>query len=191
MNTSVTVSDETRQLARGLAAFWWLIGVLGAILVVIGVVLIADVVGAAFTLALLIGFGLIVSGIDEIVQADRHVVRWPSYVLGAGWILTGVIAVAWPDVTLWVLAVVIGVGLIATGLMEIGFAVKFRKAIPGWQWAMVTGGLALVAGLISIIWPGATVLVLAVLLGIYVLLRGLALLAFAFTLRKLAKSAGL
>jgi uncharacterized membrane protein HdeD (DUF308 family) len=191
MNTSVTVSDETRQLARGLAAFWWLIGVLGAILVVIGVVLIADVVGAAFTLALLIGFGLIVSGIDEIVQADRHVVRWPSYVLGAGWILTGIIAVAWPDVTLWVLAVVIGVGLIATGLMEIGFAVKFRKAIPGWQWALVTGGLALVAGLISIIWPGATVLVLAVLLGIYVLLRGLALLAFAFTLRKLAKSAGL
>ncbi len=168
-----------------LVKYWWLVALLGVALVVIGILLIVHLVGAAFTLALLIGIGLIISGIDEIVQADRHTSRWASWLLGGLWIVTGVIAMAWPGITLWAVAVVVGIGLLVTGILEIVFAIRMRREMPGWYWALVSGVLAVVAGVLSLAWPDATVLVLAVLLGIYVLLRGLSTIMFAFGLRSL------
>jgi len=185
MSALDTTSDP--GFGRSLAKLWWLVALLGAALVVIGILLLANLAGAAFTLAILVGIGMIISGIDEIVQADRHVRRWPSWLLGALWIVVGVVAFAWPGVTLWALAVVFGIGLLITGVLEIFFAIRMRREMQCWYWALITGALAVVAGVMSLAWPDATVLVLAVLLGIYVLLRGLATLMFAFGLRSLAK----
>src|SRR5688572_2356206 len=71
---------------------WWLVLVLGIALVVIGVLLLVNTDAAAFTLALLVALGLFLAGIDSIVEAQRHRVRWPSYVMAALWIVVGAIA---------------------------------------------------------------------------------------------------
>ena len=147
-------------------------------LVVIGIILLLDLTTAAATLALLVAIGLFAEGIDEILEAGRHRVRWPGYVLGALWIVTGVIAVAWPDITLWALAFVVGVGFLIGGAMEVGVAISMHRQMPMWGVWLAVGVLSILAGVLCIAWPEATILVLAVLLGLRILFRGILTLAF-------------
>jgi uncharacterized membrane protein HdeD (DUF308 family) len=164
---------------------WWLILLLGLALIVIGVLLLVNTDAAAFTLALLIAFGLFLAGIDSIVEAQRHRVRWPSYLMAVIWIAVGVIAVAWPGVTLWALAVTVGLGLIIGGLAEALLAVRMHRALPSWGLWLLAGVLSTVAGVLCILWPDATVLVLAVLLGLWVIIRGVVTTLFALALRQI------
>jgi uncharacterized membrane protein HdeD (DUF308 family) len=164
---------------------WWLILLFGIALIVVGVVLLLNTDAAEFTLALLIAFALFLAGVDSIVEAQRHRVRWPSYLMAAIWIAVGVIALAWPDVTLWALAVVVGVGFLIGGVAEAWLAIRLHRSLPAWGVWLVAGVLTAVAGVLCIIWPDATVLVLAVLLGLWVVLRGVVTTMFALGLRQI------
>jgi uncharacterized membrane protein HdeD (DUF308 family) len=164
---------------------WWLVLVLGIALVVIGVLLLVNTDAAAFTLALLVAMGLFLAGIDSIVEAQRHRVRWPSYLMAALWIVVGVIALVWPDVTLWALAVTVGIGFLVGGIAEAWFALRMHQALPGWGWWLLAGVLSVIAGVLCIIWPDATVLVLAVLLGLWVIVRGVVAILFALALHSI------
>lgn len=170
---------------RRLVDKWWVVALFGLALMVIGVILLLDMVTAEATLALLIAFGLFAQGIDEVFEAGRHQVRWPGYLLGGLWIVTGVIAVAWPDVTLWALAFVVGVGFLIGGAIQAGVAISMHRVVPMWGVWLVVGVLSVLAGVLCIAWPEATILVLAVLLGLNLLIRGVLTLAFAFALRSL------
>jgi uncharacterized membrane protein HdeD (DUF308 family) len=55
----------------------------------------------------------------------------------------------------------------------------------------VTGILSIVAGLVMLIYPGPTLLVLAIVLGIWLLVYGAMEISLAFRLRSIAKNAGL
>jgi uncharacterized membrane protein HdeD (DUF308 family) len=164
---------------------WWLVLVLGIALVVIGVLLLVNTDAAAFTLALLVALGLFLAGIDSIVEAQRHRVRWPSYLMAALWIVVGAVALMWPDVTLWALALTVGIGFFAGGIAEAWFALRMHQALPGWGWWLLAGVLSVVAGVLCIIWPDATVLVLAILLGLWVIVRGVVTILFALALHSI------
>lgn len=167
---------------------WGLVVGLGVVMAIIGVVLLMRLSDAARTLALLVALGLVVAGVDEIAQADRHRVRWPSYVLGAIWVITAVWAVAWPGITLWVLAVMVGIGLISGGLAEIAFGVSYRRELPMWGVWILDGACSIVVGLLALAWPGATILALAILLGLRVLFRGIATIMFGLSLRTIYRT---
>lgn len=167
---------------------WGVIVGIGVILAAIGILLLFNLSDAVKTLAILIGIGLLLTGIDEITQADRHEVRWPSYVLGALWLATAVAAIAWPDITLWALAAVVGIGLIAEGLAEIIFGVMYRRELPMWGVWLLDGGCSVVVGILALAWPRATVVVLAILLGLRVLFRGIATIAFGLSLRTIHRT---
>jgi uncharacterized membrane protein HdeD (DUF308 family) len=49
-----------------------------------------------------------------------------------------------------------------------------KRLRRGWVWVMVDGVLGILAGVIALSWPAVTVLVLAVLLGISMLMQGIA-----------------
>jgi uncharacterized membrane protein HdeD (DUF308 family) len=164
---------------------WWLILLFGIALLVVGILLLVNTDAAEFTLALLIAFGLFLAGIDSIVEAQRHRVRWPSYLMALIWFIVGVIALAWPDVTLWALAVVVGVGFLVGGVAEAWLAIRMHRALPAWGLWLIAGVLTAVAGVLCIIWPDATVFVLAVLLGLWVVLRGVVTIAFALGLHRI------
>jgi uncharacterized membrane protein HdeD (DUF308 family) len=167
---------------------WWLVAGLGVALVVIGILLLANLAEAAFTIAILLGIGFIVAGVDEFVEADRHRARWPSYVLGALWIVTGVAAMVWPDITLWALAFTVGIGLIAVGLAEAFFVIYYRRSLPLWGVWLLDGLLSVVVGVMALIWPEATVIVLAILFGVRVLMRGVWTIMFGFGLRRIHRT---
>ena len=183
--TGVPIQGFTQTWVTPLLRRWWMVVGLGVLMVAIGVLLLLNPFDAVRTLAVLVAFGLLVASVDELAQAERHEVKWPSYALALVWFVTAIWALLWPGVTLWALAATVGVGLIIGGLAEVLFAARFRRALPMWGVWWLDGALSVVVGIAALVWPEATILALAVLLGLRVLLRGAATITFGLALRRL------
>jgi uncharacterized membrane protein HdeD (DUF308 family) len=94
----------------------------------------------------------------------------------------GLVALFWPDLTLLALAIAFGIYAILEGVASVIDAVRNRDR-SRW-WLGLLGGLAsVVAGVLALIWPGITALVLAVVVGIWAVVAGAAQIATAFRLR--------
>ena len=155
-------------------------GLVGLATVIVGVVLLFNPVGAARTLALLLGLAFVLGGLLEIAVGWDSRSRWASVVLGGILVVGGILAMAWPGVTLWVLALVTGLSLVLHGIGRIVLAVMARHEIQGWPWLALAGALGVLFGVLALAWPGATVLVLSLVLGAQVTAFGLLLMAAAF-----------
>jgi uncharacterized membrane protein HdeD (DUF308 family) len=177
-NVSSPYADATPTRHRGLRI---VVGLLGLAALVIGIVLLFNPVAAARSLALLLGLAFIVGGLLEIaVGWDAEKRRGASFVLGAVLVIAGVLAAAWPGVTLVTLALITGLSLILHGAGRVGLALMARHEIPGWGWLVLAGAVNVVIGVIAIAWPEATILVLSLILGAQIAAFGLLLLVSAF-----------
>lgn len=185
MTTNPPIRGFSETWVTPLIRRWGVVVGLGAVMTVVGFWLLANPFGAVRTLAVLVALGLFVTSVDELAQAERHQTRWPSYVLAAIWFATALLALMWPGVTLWVLAFTVGVGMIAGGMAESLFVARFRRELPMWGLWLLDGLLSVVIGVFALVWPSATIVVLAVILGIRVFIRGLATIAFGLGLRRL------
>lgn len=163
---------------------WGWFVALGALVAIVGVILLLSPFEAAATLALLIGFSLLFEAIELLVDARYLPKPWLGYVVGAIYLATAIVAIAWPGITLWALAVVTGVGLILGGVALLLIRRDVAKFGVGGLpiWGAI---LSIVAGVLTLVWPGATILVLSIVLGIRVLLAGIALVATGLVLRRL------
>jgi uncharacterized membrane protein HdeD (DUF308 family) len=74
------------------------------------------------------------------------------------------------------------------GVAEIVLAVRLRKLIRGEVFMALAGLAGVIAGVLFLIWPLPGALVLTIMLGAYVLVSGVLLLAAAWRLRRLAGS---
>jgi uncharacterized membrane protein HdeD (DUF308 family) len=154
--------------------------VVGLATVVVGVVLLFNPVAAAHTLALLLGLAFVLGGLLEITIGWESRSRGASAALGAVLIVGGLLAMFWPGVTLWTVALITGLSLIAHGVGRIVLAVVARQEMSGWLWLALAGAFGVLFGILAIAWPEATVLVLSLILGAQVTIFGLLLLAAAF-----------
>jgi uncharacterized membrane protein HdeD (DUF308 family) len=167
---------------RAVTSRWWLFLVVGIASVVLGAILLFDLVVAVRTLALFIAFGLIFSGVEELLGYSRYRRAW-SVAAGILLIVAGFVAMFWPGITLWALAVITGLGLIVSGAIRVTAALIDRPA--GWGWLLAGGLVSLVVGGMALVWPDVTVLALALLLGIRMIVFGVAEIASALQLRSL------
>ncbi|WP_091451259.1 HdeD family acid-resistance protein [Actinokineospora iranica] len=182
---SVSFDQESVRALHKITGRWWVVALLGFAVAVLGVLLLADLAAAVGTLAVLVAIALIVDGVAEIVTADRYHAMWPSYVLGALWLVLGVVALVWPDITLLAVAVWVGIGFVAGGVVQIGASVSWRGRLPMWGLWVALGVLTFVVGLVALALPGLTILTLAIWLGLALLVRGVGMVWFAFCLRRL------
>jgi uncharacterized membrane protein HdeD (DUF308 family) len=179
-------AEDLDSAAQRVARRWWWYVIGGIAVMVLGLLLLSNLFEAATTLALLVAIALAFEGIDEIVNAPRYQPRWPGYVLGVLYLITAAWAAIWPGITLWALAVVVGIGFIVTGVVELVLLARFHHDLP-YRWAFIAlAVLTIAVGIFALVWPGATILVLAVLLGVRVLFEGIALTMFGIGLRRLA-----
>jgi uncharacterized membrane protein HdeD (DUF308 family) len=158
---------------------WWVFLALGAVSAVLGLILMFDLFAAVTTLALLAAVGLIVTGLGELISAGRYRSAL-GIIAGVVLIVGGLLAAAWPDITLWVLAFVTGIGLVISGVARIMGALALR--VEGWGWLLFAGILSVVVGVLALVWPDATILVLGLLLGIRMLLFGISEIFFGLAL---------
>jgi uncharacterized membrane protein HdeD (DUF308 family) len=181
MTTDVTGSYSGAPPGRRSGTARTVMAVVGVAALVVGCVLLFNPYAAARTLALLVGLALVISGCMELSlgwDSDR---RGISIVLGGVLVVGGLLAAFWPGVTLWTLAVLIGISLIVHGIARLALAVVGRGGIPGWGWLALGGAFNILVGVLALLWPQATVLVLSVILGAQVIVFGALLLVAAFT----------
>jgi len=96
---------------------------------------------------------------------------WLFLVAGLVSVIAGVLAIAYPDITLLALGIFAGVGLLFVGAIDIA------EAITGGPesrvLAAIVGILSVVAGLICLRRPGESLLAIVVVLGIYLVVAGI------------------
>jgi uncharacterized membrane protein HdeD (DUF308 family) len=86
--------------------------------------------------------------------------------------LLGAVAVFWPDVTVNVCAVLIGILVFVFGVSAVAHAFDRRRAQLSWIGSLIGGLVIACGGLAAIFWPGPTVIVLARLFGALLIVSG-------------------
>lgn len=109
-------------------------------------------------------------------------------VLGRGIlaVIFGILALAWPGITVWALVFVWGVYAIVDGISEIGIALRGSRGLgTGGRWVLAILGLfGIAAGIVAFVWPSITALVLAYLIGFWAIVIGVGEIIAAVRLRK-------
>lgn len=143
-------------------------------------------------IARVVGIFLILGGLAQIIDAlmTRKAGTYWGFVLLRGVLdlAIGVVAVVWPDITIWVLVVLIGLELIIGGFISLVISMRVPKELEARSRYLWRGILSIIGGLVVIVWPDATVLVVAVVLGIYLVIFGLVLLYTGYQLGKIDRA---
>jgi len=151
----------------------WVPMLLGLLLIGLGVWMLANLVESVLVLAVIIGVTLITSGVvNALTGGSRPGPRWAAWIEGLLLVGVGVVVLAWPDITLWVLAVAGGLTLLLGGLLHMAIGFMGRHEDPGWTLDLGLGALGVVLGSVVLLWPGATLVVLAVLFGVRSIIVG-------------------
>jgi uncharacterized membrane protein HdeD (DUF308 family) len=107
-----------------------LLALLGVLSLIIGLYAVRHILLTLLALALLLGIFWIISGAVEVFMALSHREmqhRGWNVVMGIVSVLAGIVVLAYPGISLLVLAIVVGVWLIVFGAMEIGLAWRIRS----------------------------------------------------------------
>lgn len=109
---------------------------------------------------------------DVAVVQPRH--WWALILLGVVQIAAGVVAIAYPDLTLLVLGLIFGINLLTAGAVLVMIGTDEKENEGSRVLRVVVGFLAALAGLICIVHPGQSVLVLLLAVAFYFVLVGIA-----------------
>lgn len=181
---------------------WGWLALRGGLALVLGVLAIIFPATAlfAFTMvfaafALIDGFLSLASGIGG--ARHKHERWWALIARGLVGILVGIFFILMPYVTTigYALAslALLAIWSIFTGVFEIAAAVKLRKEIRG-EWLLgLSGLLSVLLGMaipiILALYPAATILSVAWLIGVYALAAGIVLIGQSFRLRRRSNQA--
>jgi uncharacterized membrane protein HdeD (DUF308 family) len=109
---------------------------------------------------------------------------WLLLLRGIAAIIFGILAFAWPGITLLSLVIIYGAYALVDGVLAIAAAVGGGGgATPRW-WLIVVGLLGIAAGLLTFFWPQITALVLLMFIGAWALIHGVFEIIGAIRLRK-------
>lgn len=117
-----------------------------------------------------------------VARSAREVTRrwWMFLVTGALWIIYAFIVLSATADTVWTVTILFAVGFITGGILELMLASVAER----WRWLHVVFGiLSIVAGIVAVVWPGQTFLVMAAILGWYLMFDGLVTLGIAIITR--------
>lgn len=108
---------------------------------------------------------------------------WLLLLRGIAGIIFGVLAFAWPGITLLTMIIFYGAYALMDGIFAIGAAVRGGEAQSRW-WLILIGLLGIAAGLLTFLWPGLTALALALFIGVWSLVHGIFEIVGAIKIRK-------
>jgi uncharacterized membrane protein HdeD (DUF308 family) len=170
---------------------WRMLALRGTIAVLFGVLAVALPVLTLLWLAALFAVYALFTGVVSIYGAIKNRNSddkwWLLLLLGLVSLSAGVIAILHPDLTALVLVLVMGANALVTGMLDIAIAIRLRKAIQGVWMLILAGIVAIVFGVLVLLFPGAGALALVWLVSFYAIVTGVLLLALAFRVRSLAK----
>ncbi|WP_163544795.1 lipase family protein [Occultella kanbiaonis] len=149
-------------------------GVVGALMVLLGVVLITVASGAGIHLLVgLVAAGLVLAGVARYLQAGGSSIARVDVVLAVLLVGLGAFVVLWRGLTLPGLVTVVSVALAASGIAGIVGAIRGTRAARAG--AAFAGVAALLFAALAQAWPVLTVLAVGVIFGAFLVYAGLVL----------------
>jgi uncharacterized membrane protein HdeD (DUF308 family) len=166
-----------------------LLGGLG--MIALGVILLVWPHASLTVVAILIGAALVVSGLVRLFEgfsasSQSGGMRAAYVVVGLLAILAGLLCLRHHALSLFLVAFVTGVYFIAHGISDIGIAASVP--VPGRGLRAVLGVFSLAAGIIMVIWPAITLVLLLTIVAAWLIFYGLVLAGLAFSLLRFGRA---
>ncbi len=173
-----------------LTSHWWALAIRGVIAIVLG--LLAFAWPGLFAEAVILVFGVyfLVQGLFTLFSAAdlrREPQRGSLVFHGLIGIGVGLALLLLPGVFAVIVIWVIAFWALATGILEIGAALNLPAGSGGKWLFCLSGAFSIVIGIVLLAHPGAGILAVLWLIGIYAVLAGVTMLGLALRLRSLAK----
>lgn len=111
---------------------------------------------------------------------------WLILLRGLAAILFGILVFLWPGASLLALVMVYGAYAIVDGVFSLVGAIRGGGLAPRW-WLALAGLASLGAGAVALLWPGLTVAIMVILIGIWAIVRGVFEIIGAVKLRKVIR----
>ncbi len=176
--------SELRELAWG----WWLALLIGAVSIVAGIIVILKPSNSLSTLAVIFGIFILIDGIVELVAAlsgDTQN-RGLLGVLGALSVIAGVLLIRHPLGGVKAVALLLGIWLIAAGVVRLVAALAF----PGNRlWRTLVAVVLGIFGVVIVSSPHIGYATLALIAGICFISYGLGMLAVGWTMHAIRHGA--
>jgi uncharacterized membrane protein HdeD (DUF308 family) len=171
---------------------WWVLMVRGLAAIALGVCAIVFPGVTLVWLVIMFGIFSIVDGVAALVLGFRGeadgTVWWTMVVLGLLAIAAGIVAFAWPGLTLLILATIVAISAILRGAFEIFAAITLRKELED-EWILgLSGAMSVIFGALIMFRPGAGLIAITLLIGAYMLALGVFAIALSLRLRMMHRS---
>ena len=189
---STTATSSTSFAAAGLeplrAKSGWIVA-LGVVYVIAGIIALGSVAFATVVTVFVVGIMMLIAGVAEVINAFQ-IKTWDKFLLwlllGALYIVAGFLTFDNPLLAAAFLTLLLGVALIASGIMRIALGFSMRAGTP-WGWVALSGVVTLLLGMIILAhWPVSGLWVLGVLLGVDLIVAGISWIGIGFGLKRLA-----
>lgn len=168
----------------------WVFVIVGFLCMVAGVIVLAHPKNSLATIAVVIGIFLVIDGIVDVLVSllsatDRRAL---NVLIGVVGIVIGIILIRHPLHSVAAVAIFVGLWLIVAGSVRLASAVDERR---GRGWRLLVALVEIVGGIVIVASPGIGVTTLAVLAGIALILRGIAMSTVGWLIHHMAKDASL
>ena len=185
MGATATAGSELAPLR---AKSGWIVA-LGVVYLIAGFIALGSVAMATVASVFVVGIMMLLAGVAEIINAFQ-VKSWGKFLL---WLLLGVLYVVAgfaafenPLLAAAVLTLVLGVTLVASGIMRIILAFGMKEGMP-WMWIVLSGVItALLGAIILAHWPVSSIYVLGIFLGVDLVFAGAGWIGLGLGLRRRA-----
>ena len=179
----------TLETPRVLQNVWKSVLAWGVLTLILGVVILVWPGISIGVAAVLFGAYLIVSGLAQVIFAFALDVpggeRVLLFISGALSLVLGVLAFRHlgEGYAILLLAIWIGASFIFQGVAETTLAITYKE-LPGRGWHIFLGGLSVIAGMVVIGWPFDSIVMLAIVTGVWLVVIGIFAIVWALQARR-------
>ena len=109
---------------------------------------------------------------------------WVLVLRGISAVVFGILALIWPGIALVVLVLLFGAYALVDGVLAIWAAFSSRRRSESWWVLLLEGAIGIAAGIVVLIWPGITAIILLFLIAGWAVITGIFEIVGAIKLRK-------
>ena len=179
--------DLTSEEVRAATSAWWLLIVIGLVGIAAGVVVLLKPEDSLSTLAVIAGIFILASGIFDIAISfsRRTPNRGMAAVMGVLSAVVGVLLIRHPVGGVLFVALLIGIWLIAVGVVRLVEAFDLERRV----WGIIVALLEIAAGIVIVSTPPIGFATLALLTGIAFIVNGVAIFALGWMMHTIRHEA--
>ncbi|HEY8818503.1 MAG TPA: HdeD family acid-resistance protein [Candidatus Limnocylindrales bacterium] len=179
-------ADQTHAMMQDLADHWGLVVVMGIASILLGLLAIVFPGATIVTVALYFAAWLFISGIFSVVSSFTRdgdtVSRVLTAIIGVLSVIVGFALLRTPFQSVEVFIFVLGIFWLVQGIMTFVAAFALKR---GRGWALVSGILGILAGIIILVYPISSAVTLAFVGGIWLVILGVIQVIAGLELRSL------